>query len=258
MPAIGEEADRALDGDCSLRSGFDPQVAQERQVQALKTLAADDHADVQRKRLDAIREFTELGAGFLVAGRDLEIRGAGNLLGAEQSGHIAAVGIETYLKMLEETVAELKGETPEEAPSVALDLPVATSIPETYVGDANLRMEIYRRLATAEETEAEILAELRDRFGPPPEGVTSLIRMAALKRHAEALRLQSISARGGRLVMRLRQDARIDPERLIELVSRRAGSRFSPSGALTLGGVAANKALETAQEVLRALGSEEA
>ncbi len=209
-----------------------------------------------KKRLDAIREFTELGAGFRVAGRDLEIRGAGNLLGAEQSGHIAAVGIETYLKMLEETVAELKGEAPEEAPSVAIDLPVAASIPQDYVGDANLRMEIYRRLATAEEAEEEILAELRDRFGPTPESVKSLIRMAALKRHAEALRLQSISARGGRLVLRLRQDARIDPERLIELVSRRPGSRFSPAGALTLAGVAAGQALETAREVLEKLGTD--
>ncbi len=211
-----------------------------------------------RKRLDAIREFTELGAGFRVAGRDLEIRGAGNLLGAEQSGHIAALGIETYLKMLEETVAELKGEAPEEAPSVALDLPVATSIPEDYVGDDNLRMEIYRRLATGGEAEEELIAELRDRFGPPPDGVRSLIRVAALKRLAESLRLQSISARGGRLVLRLRQDARIDPDRLIDLVSSREGSRFSPSGALTLEGVTPAQAVDTARELLEHLRMPEA
>ena len=209
-----------------------------------------------RKRLDAIREFTELGAGFRVAGRDLEIRGAGNLLGAEQSGHIAAVGIETYLKMLEETVAELKGEAPEETPSVALDLPVETSIPEDYVGDANLRMEIYRRLASEDETEAEVLSELRDRFGPPPPGVRNLIRVAALKRLAESLRLQSVSARGNRLTLRLRQDARVDPDRLIGLVSQRPGSRFSPSGALTLDGVASGAAIETAHEVLTYLSAE--
>ncbi len=118
-----------------------------------------------RKRLEAIREFTELGAGFRVAGRDLEIRGAGNLLGAEQSGHIGAVGIETYLKLLEEAVAELRGEKIEEAPSVTLDLPVAMSIPESYVADANLRMEIYQRVAIADGSEAEVVAELRDRFG---------------------------------------------------------------------------------------------
>ncbi len=211
-----------------------------------------------RKRLDAIREFTELGAGFRVAGRDLEIRGAGNLLGAQQSGHIAAVGIETYLKMLEETVAELKGEAPEEAPTVTLDLPVAMSIPEDYVGDPNLRMEVYRRLAAEDEAEADVLAELRDRFGPPPEGVRTLIRVAALKRLAESLRMQSISARGSRLTIRLRQDAQVDPDRLISLVSQRPGSRFSPSGALTLDGVLAADAIETAQEVMTYLSATEA
>ncbi|MCP3957084.1 MAG: transcription-repair coupling factor [bacterium] len=218
-------------------------------------LVASDRVLTQeaRKRLDAIREFTELGAGFRVAGRDLEIRGAGNLLGAEQSGHIAALGIETYLKMLEETVAELKGEAPDQPPSVALDLPVAMSIPEDYVGDANLRMEIYRRLASGEEEEKAVLTELRDRFGPPPEGVRTLIRVAALKHLAESLRLQAISARGDKLVMRLRQDARIDPDRLIELVSKRPGTRFSPSGALTLSGVAAGGAIDTAREVLESL-----
>jgi transcription-repair coupling factor (superfamily II helicase) len=203
-----------------------------------------------RKRLDAIREFTELGAGFRVAGRDLEIRGAGNLLGAEQSGHIAALGIETYLKMLEEAVAELKGEKPEEAPSVDLDLPVPMSIPEEYVGDANLRMEIYHRLAAGEETEQAVLAELRDRFGPPPDGVRTLVEVAALKRQAESLRLQAISARGGKLVMRLRQDARVDPDRLIGLVSDHPDAQFSPSGALTLRGVDAADAVDTARRVL--------
>ncbi len=208
-----------------------------------------------RKRLDAIREFTELGAGFRVAGRDLEIRGAGNLLGAEQSGHIAAVGIETYLKMLEETVAELKGEAPEETPSVALDLPVAMSIPEEYIGDPNLRMEIYRRLAAGEEDDADVLAELRDRFGPPPEGVRTLLRVAAVKRLAESLRLQSISGRGKKLVLRLRQDARVEPERLIELVSQNPGSRFSPSGALTFEGVGATEVVDRARQVLEYLGA---
>lgn len=208
-----------------------------------------------RKRLQAIREFTELGAGFRVAGRDLEIRGAGNLLGAEQSGHIAAVGIDIYLKMLEETVAELKGETPEESPSVALDLPVAMSIPEEYVGDANLRMEIYRRLAAGEEKEEDLLRELRDRFGPPPEGVTTLLQVAAVKRLAESLRLQAISARGSKLVLRLRQDARVEPERLIELVSRYPNSNFSPSGALTLAGMGSGDVVSTARQILEFLSS---
>ncbi|RMH18918.1 MAG: transcription-repair coupling factor [Acidobacteria bacterium] len=208
-----------------------------------------------RKRLAAIREFTELGAGFRVAGRDLEIRGAGNLLGAEQSGHIAAVGIETYLKMLEETIAELKGEAPEEAPSVTLDLPLPTSIPESYVGDANLRMELYQRIATGDASEEAMLDELRDRFGPPPDGVRTFIRVAMLKRLAESLRLQAITARAGRLTLRLRQDARIDPERLIAFVQQRPGSHFSPSGALTLERVPPEDLIDVARRTLEELAA---
>jgi transcription-repair coupling factor (superfamily II helicase) len=191
-------------------------------------------SETARKRLAAIREFSDLGAGFRIAARDLEIRGAGNLLGAEQSGHIAAVGIETYLKMLDETVRELRGEKIEEGPSVTLDLPVAMSIPENYVSDANLRMEIYRKIAAAEESDEELRQELADRFGAPPASVRSLIRVGAIKRQAEALRVQSVSAHRGKLVLRLRQDARIDLDRLIEMVSEQEGASFSPTGALTL------------------------
>jgi len=188
-----------------------------------------------RKRLAAIREFTELGAGFRIAARDLEIRGAGNLLGAEQSGHIAAVGIEIYLKMLEETVRELKGEEVPEAPSATLDLPLALSIPETYVEDANLRMEIYQKIAAGEEEDGDdLLSELRDRFGEPPAPVRTLMEAAALKRAAEELRVQAISGRGKTLTLRLRRDARVDVERLIEMVSSREGASFSPTGVLTV------------------------
>ncbi len=208
-----------------------------------------------RKRLHAIREFTELGAGFRVAGRDLEIRGAGNLLGGEQSGHIGAVGIETYLKMLEETVAELKGEVPVDAPSVTLDLPVPMSIPEAYVGDANLRMEVYQRIVTSDDNEDEILAELHDRFGPPPDGVRAFLEVAMLKRQAEALRLQSIAARGGRLTFRLRQDVRVEPERLIAFVSEQPGRHFSPSGVLSIEKVPSGELVSVARDTLAQLAS---
>jgi transcription-repair coupling factor (superfamily II helicase) len=204
-----------------------------------------------RKRLAALREFSDLGAGFRIAARDLEIRGAGNLLGGEQSGHIGAVGIETYLKLLEETVRELRGETIEEAPSVALDLPVPMSIPQEYVDDANLRMELYRKIA--EEPEREMLAELADRFGPPPPAVAALVEVAALKRLAESLRVQSISAKSGELVIRLRRDARIDVERLIEMVSSRPGASFSPTGVLTLPGGGGRQLVATARETLESL-----
>jgi transcription-repair coupling factor (superfamily II helicase) len=206
-----------------------------------------------RKRLAALREFSDLGAGFRIAARDLEIRGAGNLLGGEQSGHIGAVGIETYLKLLEETVREMRGESVEEAPSVALDLPVPMSIPAEYVDDANLRMELYRKIS--EEPEREMLAELADRFGPPPAAVQTLVEVAALKRLAESLRVQSISAKSGELIIRLRRDARIDVERLIEMVSNLPGASFSPTGVLTLPGGGARQLVTTARETLESLGT---
>jgi transcription-repair coupling factor (superfamily II helicase) len=187
-----------------------------------------------RKRLDALRDFSELGAGFRIAARDLEIRGAGNMLGAEQSGHIAAVGIETYMKLLEETMRELRGEVVEDAPSATLDLPVPMAIPTDYIDNANLRMEVYRRISTAEVEPEAILAELRDRFGPPPQAVYQLLEVARLKRLAERLRVQSLSWVKGELVIRLRRDARIDPERLVEFVSTRPDASFSPNGILTL------------------------
>ncbi|MEZ5332870.1 MAG: transcription-repair coupling factor [Thermoanaerobaculia bacterium] len=206
-----------------------------------------------RKRLEAIREFTELGAGFRVAARDLEIRGAGNLLGAEQSGHIAAVGIETYLRMLEETVRELSGEAPAEHASAVLDLPVAMSIPPEYVADANLRMGLYRRIADAADDEEELLTELDDRFGSPPEPVRRLIAGARLKRRAEALGVQSVSFRSGSLQLRLRQDNRVDLDRLVDWLGRRDDASFSPSGVLSVGGVAAGEAIEQASRVLEEL-----
>ncbi len=206
-----------------------------------------------RHRLQAIREFSDLGAGFRIAARDLEIRGAGNLLGAEQSGHIAAVGIETYLKMLEETVRELKGEAVAAPPSVALDLPVATAIPPEYLGDANMRLEIYRRIAAGDQGDREILAELRDRFGPPPEPVQRLVEVAAVKRLAERLRIQTISYKGSRLCIRMRRDSPVDPDRLIRLVSEVPGASFSPGGVLSLpagGGAAMLDALRATLEQL--------
>ncbi|HSL84105.1 MAG TPA: transcription-repair coupling factor [Thermoanaerobaculia bacterium] len=209
-----------------------------------------------RKRLAAIQEFTDLGAGFRIAARDLEIRGAGNLLGAEQSGHIAAVGIETYLKMLEDAVRELKGEAvAEEGPSVAIDLPVPMAIPRDYVADENLRMELYQKLASDESDPRELLAELADRFGPPPAAIHTLLEVAALKRDAEGLRVQSISGRGKSLTIRLRQDSRIDVERLIELVSGEPGASFSPTGVLTLRAGDGHDMLAAARRTLGALAA---
>jgi transcription-repair coupling factor (superfamily II helicase) len=211
--------------------------------------------DEARRRLEALREFTELGAGFRIAGRDLEIRGAGNLLGAEQSGHIAELGIETYLKMLEETVRELKGEAVEEGPSAALDLPLAMTIPKSYIADENLRMEIYRKLAAAELPREELLAELTDRFGRPPAEVETLLDVVGLKRTAESLRVQSVAVADGKLTFRLRRDARIDVDRLIRFVSTRPGAAFSPTGVLTVDLVAGAGIVDLARAVLEELAA---
>ena len=209
-----------------------------------------------RKRLVAIREFTELGAGFRIAARDLEIRGAGNLLGAEQSGHIAEVGIETYMKMLEKTIAELRGEAPADTPSASISLPATMSIPEDYIGEISLRLEIYRRLADADEDPETLLAELRDRFGPPPEAVHALIRGAELKRIAESLGVQSIAHRSDRLTVKLRRDAKVDVDRLIRFVSEREGSGFTPDGVLTLSEIPGRESLEIALQLLQLLSGE--
>ncbi len=157
--------------------------------------------------------------------------------------------------MLEETVRELKGESVEEGPSVALDLPLAMTIPKDYIADENLRMEIYRKLATAELPRQELLEELTDRFGRPPKAVLSLLDLVDLKRAAEALRVQAISATGGQLIFRLRRDARIDVDRLIRYVSTRAGAAFSPTGVLTLDLPAGLSVIDAARAVLTELAA---
>src|SRR6185369_2904923 len=128
---------------------------------------------VAKKRLAAIKEFSDLGSGFRVAALDLEIRGAGNLLGGEQSGHIETVGFEMYMKLLEQTVQELKGEEIEDDVRAVVNLRVDLKIEDAYVPDMNQRLSIYRKVADA-RTDVEldrILAELRDRYGPIPEAV---------------------------------------------------------------------------------------
>src|SRR5206468_8035749 len=127
-------------------------------------------------RLEAISRFTALGSGFQIAMKDLEIRGAGNLLGAEQHGHIAAVGFDTYLRLLGEAVAEMKGEPAPEEKEVRIDLPVKAFIPSEWVGQEALRLELYRRIATARDHEQlqSVRAEAEDRFGGLPQPVLSL------------------------------------------------------------------------------------
>lgn len=150
--------------------------------------------ELAEKRLAAIREFTEFGSGYKIAMRDLEIRGAGNLLGAEQHGHIAAVGFDMYCRLLEEAVREAKGEEVQRPVDTVVELPVEAFIPDQYIPDTNQKVEVYRRIAAAggEEELAELEEELTDRFGDPPEPVQNLVEVARLKNLAGRLKIKNI------------------------------------------------------------------
>lgn len=143
-------------------------------------------SEIAQKRLQAIREFTEFGSGFKIAMRDLEIRGAGDLLGASQHGHMAAVGYDTYIKLLEESILEQKGELPKVKAPCIMDLDISAHIPESYMPALTHRLHMYRRIADISDNEQydDVLAELCDRFGEPPKQVVALMDIALLRRRA--------------------------------------------------------------------------
>ena len=156
--------------------------------------------------MGAIREFAEFGSGFKIAMRDLEIRGAGNLLGAEQSGHMISVGYDMYLKLLEEAVLEQKGETPPEEKTCSADISVSANIPETFVSAGEARMELYRRIASI-RTEADaddVIDEIVDRYGDPPRPVMALVSVALLRSRAAAAGIRDITQKGGTILFTLR------------------------------------------------------
>ena len=157
--------------------------------------------EVASKRLGAIREFAEFGSGFKIAMRDLEIRGAGNVLGPEQSGFLLSVGYDMYLKLLEEAVLEERGEKPQRPTECAADLSVAASIPDRYVPSPEQRMDLYRRIAAirSEADADDVVDELIDRYGDPPRTVNNLISVALLRAHAADNGITEISQKGTNL-----------------------------------------------------------
>jgi transcription-repair coupling factor (superfamily II helicase) len=173
-------------------------------------------SEVAEKRLTAIREFAEFNSGFKIAMRDLEIRGAGSLLGAEQSGHILSVGYDMYLKLLEEAVLEEKGEKPKAKAECPADLNVRAGIPEKYVPSGQQRMDLYRRIALirTEDDYDEMLAELIDRYGDPPADVISLISIAFLRGEAAEAGITEITQKDGSLRLKLLD---FDMERISQL-----------------------------------------
>jgi transcription-repair coupling factor (superfamily II helicase) len=193
-------------------------------------------SEIARKRLAALREFSDLGAGFKIAALDLELRGAGNLLGGEQHGHIASVGFDTYLRLLEETVRELKGEEAPLEVQSALNLGLDIRIPPAYIADEQQRLRAYKRIADVRESEQAqtTRAELADRYGPLPEAVETLLRFALLKNDAQRLGIEAIDRRGAALTIKFHPGSKIEPARLMALVGSRAGAQFTPAGVLKL------------------------
>ena len=215
---------------------------------------------VARRRLKALQEFTELGSGFRIAAMDLEIRGAGNLLGAEQSGHIAAVGFEMYCQLLERTVREMKGEPPPPERKSQINLGVDIKIPEETIPDFSDRLVLYKRISSAAD-EAElgrIREEIHDLYGGVPRQADNLLEVAALRLCAERLRVRSIDYGAGRIQVRFAEDAPVSLERLVGLASAQPGVNLSPGGLLKIelppsGAAAAERRIEAVRGVLRAL-----
>ena len=184
--------------------------------------------DISQKRLEAIREFTEFGSGYKIALRDLELRGAGSVLGGEQHGHMESVGYDMYLKLLGDAIAEEKGETAPSAKECTIDIRSAARIPEKYITDLSQRLEMYRRIASirSEEDKLDVTDELIDRFGEPPELVIQLMTVSLLKTRCIELGIQEVTERNERLILYTGVSR---PDMLLCLVSK-FGNRVSNIG----------------------------
>lgn len=191
-------------------------------------------SDIARKRLSAMKEFSELGAGFRIAALDLELRGAGNMLGRQQHGHIEGVGFDMYCQMLERAVSKLKGE--EAAPELrtTLSLGYDVRIPQTYIPSENLRLRTYKRISSiaTEEEKQDVRRELQDRFGELPGSVENLLEYAVLKSMCERLRISSVERQGNRMALRFHAETTLDPAVVVNVVRSRKGIKLDPTGVL--------------------------
>ncbi len=219
---------------------------------------------IARRRLKALQEFTELGSGFRIAAMDLEIRGAGNLLGAEQSGHIASVGFEMYCQLLERAVREMKGEPPPPEFKTQVSLGIDIRIPEEYIADFSERLVLYKKISgAADDLEiGRIREQIRDLYGEIPRQAENLLALASLKVLAERLHVRSIEYGSGRVQARFAEDAPVSPESLVALASSRPGVSLTPQGILRLelppsdaGAAGERGRLEAVRSLLQAIGS---
>jgi len=215
---------------------------------------------IARRRLAALKEFSDLGAGFKIAALDLELRGAGNLLGGEQSGHIEAIGFELYTQMLDRAVREMKGEAAVDEAAIQINLGLNIRIPFNYIPEENQRLRMYKRVAgvEAESQLADVAAELQDRYGEPPAAVRNLVDYASLKLLAVRVGVTAIDRKRELMTIKFRENAAIDPEKLARFVSSQRGAQFAPDGTLkfTLKATAATDVLAQLQKLLEELAAE--
>jgi transcription-repair coupling factor (superfamily II helicase) len=192
--------------------------------------------DEARSRVEALERHTELGSGFQIASLDLELRGAGDLLGAEQSGNVASVGFDLFCRMLDEAVHEMRGETVEHDIDPELSFDVEALLPEDYVTDVGVRLSLYKRLASAadEAHVAEMAAEMEDRFGPPPEEARRLVKLMALKTELRRLRAVGCESNARIVTLHLREDTPLDPAKITALIKKAHGVwKLTPDMRLT-------------------------
>ncbi len=189
-------------------------------------------SEIARKRLAAIREFSDLGAGFRIAALDLELRGAGNLLGGQQSGHIQAVGLDLYVKLLEQTILELKGDPSREIPRAVMNLGLEMRVPASYVPEVHQRLSLYKRVSQIRQDDelAALRAEVRDRYGPPPTEVEGLLQYAAMRQRAEALGVTQVDLAARVLRLRFDESTPVTPDTLVTLAGAHPGVALSPEG----------------------------
>jgi transcription-repair coupling factor (superfamily II helicase) len=193
-------------------------------------------SDEARARVEALERHTELGSGFQIASLDLELRGAGDLLGAEQSGNVASVGLDLFCRMLDDAVHEMRGEEVVHDVEPELSFDVEALLPEDYVGDVGVRLSVYKRLASAidERHVSEIAAEMEDRFGPPPEAARRYVKLMALKTELRRLRALGCEANDHSVTLHLREDTPLDPAKITALIKTTRGAwKLTPDMRLT-------------------------